>query len=145
MYRNLARECVVAADMMDGDNGDAMAIGKSHTTSASSTMIVLPASMASTLPPAAISDSNRSQADGRHIEPHVLLRLGDFDDGKAALRAQLAGAANAGVGAFDRFNGNHRPAFHGDALADVEPAHLFGQRPAKLNVVLLARPSGRGE
>src|SRR3954463_11904384 len=46
---------------------------------------------------------DRADADGRHVEPHILLRLGDFDDGEAALWAKLAGAADAGVGAFDGF------------------------------------------
>ena len=48
---------------------------------------------------------NRANANRRNVEPHVLLRLGDFDDRKPALRAKLASPADTGVGTFNRFNG----------------------------------------
>ena len=100
--------------------------------------------MARHLAPAAIERLDRSEADGRYVEPHVLLRFGDFHDGEAALGAQLAGAADAFVGAFDGFDRHDGPAFDGDALADVEPAHFLGERPAEVDVLLFADWSGRG-
>ena len=85
-----------------------------------------------------------AEADGGDVEAHVLLRFGDFDDGEAALRAEFAGAADAGVGAFDGFDGDRGAAFDGDALADVEPAHLLGERPAELDVELFGGAWARG-
>ena len=78
--------------------------------------------------------------DRRHV-----LRLGDFDDGEAAFLAELARAQNAGVGAFDRLDGEHRAVLHANALADIEAAHLLGDVPAELDVLLLGgrrRPAG---
>ncbi len=79
----------------------------------------------------------RAEADRRHVEPHVLLRLGHFDDGKPAGAAERAGAADALVGALDRLDRQHGLVLHGHALADVEPAHLLGHPPAELDVFLL--------
>ena len=39
-------------------------------------------------------------ADGGDVEPHVLLRFGDFDDREPAAAAEGAGAADGGVKAF---------------------------------------------
>src|SRR5579862_8191876 len=44
---------------------------------------------------------DRLDADGGDVETHVLLRLGDFDDGEAAAAAQAAGPSNRRVGPFD--------------------------------------------
>ena len=40
-----------------------------------------------------------AHADCRYVEPHVLLRLGNFDDGEAALRAELAALQSRALGA----------------------------------------------
>src|SRR5205807_1483791 len=66
-------------------------------------------------------------ADGRNIKAHVLLRFGDFDHDEAAGRAQFAGPEDGTVGAFDGLDGENGPLLDGDTLADIEPAHLFGQ------------------
>ena len=97
-----------------------------------------PPSIASTFAPAASIVRKCPHADGRHVESHILLRLGDFDDREAAFLAQVAGAKNAGVGAFDRFDRQHGPILHANALADIEPAHQLGDVPAEFDVGLLA-------
>ena len=61
-----------------------------------------------------------AEADGGDVEAHVLLGLGDFHDGEITGRAELAGAADARVGAFDGFQGQHGEMLHRHALADVE-------------------------
>ena len=74
-----------------------------------------------------------------------MLRLGDFDDREAAFLAQLAGPQNAGVRAFDRFDGDHGAVLDANALADIETTHLLGDLPTKLDVLLLCgrrRPAG---
>ena len=76
-------------------------------------------------------------ADSGDVEAHVLLRLGDFHDGESAAGAQLAGALDALVGAFDGFDGDHGLIFDADALADVELAHALGNLPTELDVRLL--------
>ena len=96
-----------------------------------------PASIASTFAPRGDHRAERPHADGRHIEPHVLLRLGDFDDREAASLAEPAGAVDAGVGAFDRLDREYRLVLHANALADVEPTHFAGDLPAEFDVVLL--------
>ena len=48
---------------------------------------------------------NRRHADDRHVEPHVLFRLGHLDDADARA-GQLTGARNHRVGAFHRLDGN---------------------------------------
>ena len=77
---------------------------------------------------------NGAETNRGHIETHVLLGFGDFDDREAALRAKLAGPADASVGAFDGFDRDHGAAFDGDALANVETTHFLGQRPAIVDV-----------
>ena len=52
---------------------------------------------------------NGVDADGRHVEPHVLLRLGHLDDREAATAAESARPANRRVGAFDRLTARSRP------------------------------------
>src|SRR5262249_61522768 len=74
--------------------------------------------------------------DSRHVEAHVLLRLGDLHDDEAAGAAELAGALDGAVGALDRLDREHRPLLHRDALADVQLTHLLGQLPAECNVGL---------
>ena len=87
---------------------------------------------------------DRRGADRRHVEPHVLLGLGDLDEGPAARPAELAGALDAAVGPLDRLDGQGGLLLDGDRLADVEPAHLLGQRPAELDVLALRARSAAG-
>src|ERR1022692_525725 len=47
---------------------------------------------------------DRRAADRRHIEAHVLPRLGDLHDDDAAARTKLARAQDRPVGPFDRFD-----------------------------------------
>ena len=72
--------------------------------------------------------------DRRHVEAHVLLRLGHLDHGETAGAAQLAGAGDGPVGPFDGLHRKDRALLDGHALADVEPADLAGQAPAELNI-----------
>ena len=107
--------------------------------------IVRPASTASTLAAGGQHGFQRADADRGHVEAHVLLRLGDFDDREAAGLAERAGAADALVGPFDGFDGQRRTVLDGHALPDVEPAHLLGQLPAEVDVLFLGggRAAGR--
>ena len=84
----------------------------------------------------------RSHADGRHVESHVLLRLGDLHDREAALVTKLTRAMDAGVGAFDRFDGQHGAVLDADALADVETAHLLGDVPTEFECRFAWLPDG---
>ncbi len=92
--------------------------------------------------PGSVQVLDGRDADGGHVEPHVLLRLGDLDERPAAGPAELAGALDAAVGPLDGLDGQRGPLLDGDRLADVEPAHLLGQVPAELDVFLLRRQSG---
>ena len=62
---------------------------------------------------------DRRDADDRHVEPHVLLRLRDLDDADAGA-GEMAGAGDHFVGAFHRLDGHDRLVLHRDRLADVE-------------------------
>src|SRR5262249_40356686 len=77
---------------------------------------------------------DRHAAASRHVETHVLLRFGYFDDHKVPGTAEFAGASDGAISTFDGFDGKHSAILDGDALADVEPAHLLGHLPAKGNV-----------
>src|SRR5262245_12944039 len=69
--------------------------------------------------------------DGWHVEAHILLRFGDLDDDEASLATKLTGAEDRAVGPLDRLDGEDRLVLDGDALADVEPAHLLRELPAE--------------
>ena len=62
---------------------------------------------------------NRRQTDDRHVEAHVLLRLGHLDDG-AARSGEIAGARDHLVGALHRLDRDDRLVLDGDRLADVQ-------------------------
>lgn len=79
---------------------------------------------------------DRLGADGGDIEAHVLVRFGDFDEDPAAAAAEFTGPADAGVGPFDRLDRQDGAVFDGDALADVEPPHLFGDVPTEADVAI---------
>ncbi len=82
--------------------------------------------------------AQRAQTDRRDIEAHVLLRFGDLDHREAALRTQLAGSANAGVGSLHRLDGDGRQPFDDDRLAHVHASQFLGQLPTELNVFPLS-------
>ncbi len=76
---------------------------------------------------------DRGDTDRRHVKPHVLLRLGNFDQGPAAGSAKLAGSLDAAIGPFDGFDGQGRlrslglkrkPSEQPDWLRDSTFSHL---------------------
>ena len=71
------------------------------------------------------------EADDGDVEAHVLLGLGDLDDGEGAAEGggglveaahQRAGALDGGVGAFHGFDGDAGLGGDDDGLAEVEAA-----------------------
>ena len=78
-----------------------------------------------------------SLTNGRHIETHVLVWLGNFDQRHAATFAQLSRPRDTGVGTFDGFYRDHGSIFYNDALANIQTAHFFGRRPAETDVLPL--------
>ena len=85
----------------------------------------------------------RAASDHRHVEAHVLLRLGDLDDAHAAA-GELPGAGDDGVGPFHRLDGNDRRRLDRDCLADVESGNRIGHPVAECQIGLLVgrrRPS----
>ena len=79
---------------------------------------------------------DRRQADNRHVEAHVLVRLGDLDDGDA-VAGQVTGAGDGLVGAFHGLDRDHRLMLHGDGLADVEAGDRVGHAIAELQILAL--------
>ena len=73
------------------------------------------------------------QADHRHVEAHVLVRLRHLDDADTG-PGQMTGAANHLVGAFHRFDGHDRLVLDGDGLADVERGNRVRHPVAELEV-----------
>ncbi len=61
---------------------------------------------------------------------------------KPPARAERAGAADALVGSFDRLHSQASAVFDDHALADIEPAHFFGQRPAEFDIFQLGLGGG---
>ena len=87
---------------------------------------------------------DRRDADHRHVEPHVLLRLGHLDDARPG-PGDLAGAADHRVGPFHRLDRDHRLVLHDDRLADVERRDGVGHAVAEGEVLELLgdrRPRG---
>ena len=84
---------------------------------------------------------HRGHADDRHVEPHVLFRLGHLDDADARA-GQMPGAANHFVGPFHRLDGNDRLMLHRDRLADIERRYRVRHAIAELEILLLL-PGGR--
>ncbi len=67
--------------------------------------------------PGLVQVFDRRDADRRHVEPHVLLGLGDLDQRPAAGPAELAGAFDAAVGSLDGLDGQRGLFLDGDRLA----------------------------
>ena len=80
---------------------------------------VLPGVDRQRVAPAAFIASIVDDADHRHVEAHVLIRLGDLDDADAGA-GELAGARDHRVGPFHRLDRDDRRPLDGDRLADVE-------------------------
>ena len=90
----------------------------------------VPASMARQVAPAA-HGFDGGDADDGDVEAHVLIGLGDLDDGEGAARGwrlslvgfegaeELAGAGDGGVGAFHGFDGDAGLGGDDDGLAEV--------------------------
>ena len=102
--------------------------------SCSSIMIVLPASMARTRPPARCMFSmveTPTVGTSKRISCCGLATLTTVKPprGRARRRGECL------IGALDRLDGEHGPLLDRDALADVEPAHLLGQLPAEVDVL----------
>ena len=108
------------------------------TIASPSIISVLPASTDSAVAPAARIACDRRHADDRHVEPHVLVRLGDLDDADAGA-GELAGARDHRVGAFHRLDGDDGRRLDGNRLADVEAGDGVGHPVAELEVAA-ARP-----
>ena len=75
-------------------------------------------------------------ADDRHVESHVLFRLGHLDDPHAG-PGQVTGAADHFVGAFHRLDGNDGLVLDRDRLPDVERRNSVGHAVAECEVVVL--------
>ena len=80
---------------------------------------------------------DRVDADRRHVEPHVLLRLGNLDDGEAAAAAQGPRSPDGRVGPLNGFQRDDRHVVDDDRLTDVETAKLFGNLPTEADVAPL--------
>jgi hypothetical protein len=59
---------------------------------------------------------NSLRADGWKIEPHVLLRLGNFNECPVPSRAQLTRSLDASICPFDRFDRKYGSFLHGNRL-----------------------------
>ena len=92
-----------------------------------STIRVFPASTDSTVGAGRRHRLDRRDADHRHIEPHVLLRLGDLDDTDAG-PGQLSRSRNHRIGSFHRFDRHDGRGLHRDGLADVEAGNASATR-----------------
>lgn len=82
-------------------------------------------------------DGDGRGADDGHIEAHVLIRLGDFDDDRA-FAGQSAAALHCFVRSLERFHRENGAVFHHHGLANVEPAHLFRDLEPKFDVGFFA-------
>ena len=88
---------------------------------------------------------DRREADDRHVEAHVLVRLGHLDDARAG-PGQPAGPLDHRVGPLHRLHGDHGGVLHDDRLADVEARDRVGHAVAEREVrVLLGRRPPRGD
>ena len=91
---------------------------------------VFPASTDRTRRAGGLHRLDRRDADHRHVEPHVLVRLRDLDDADAGA-GELAGARDHRVGAFHRLDRDDRRRLHRDRLADVEAGDGVGDAVAE--------------
>src|SRR5881628_3464805 len=80
---------------------------------------------------------NRRDADYRDIEAHVLIGLGDLDDGEPAAH-QPARAANHGVGPFHRFNCDAGAIANHNRLPQIESRDLLRNLQTVFDVAALA-------
>ena len=112
LRRHAARSAARPTIAMPASSADAKTCSPSSTS-------VRPASTDSADAPATRIAWIVAIADDRHVEAHVLLRLGHLDDPHAG-PGELPGAADHLVGPFHRLDRDHRLVLHGDRLADVE-------------------------
>ena len=128
----------------DSATTEILCVAANFRNSSSSSKIVRPPSMASTFCAGGQHRSQRAHADGRHVEAHVLLRLGNFHDREVAFLAQVAGAEDAGVGSFDCFDGQDRAVLYAHALTDVERSPFVWRLPSRIRYRIVAWPKACG-
>ena len=92
-----------------------------------------PASIDSAVAPATRIAWIVASADHRHVEAHVLIRLGHLDDADAG-PGQVPGAANHLVGAFHGLDRDDRLVLDRDRLADVEAGDRVRHAVAEVEV-----------
>src|SRR6266498_400303 len=83
------------------------------------------------------SDVNCFDTDYRHIETHVLIRLGDLYHNRVLTR-EGAATPDRVVRSFERFYRNDSSIFHDDSLPNVEPCDFLGHLPAAIDIFFLA-------
>ena len=84
-----------------------------------------------------------AHADDRHVETHVLLRLGHLHQPQTR-PGQVPRSTQHLVGAFHRLDRDDRAVLHGDRLADVERRDGVSHAIAELEVRLFLGRQGRG-
>ncbi len=109
------------------------AASAASTTAGPSISSVRPASIDSDRRADFAHDVDGGRADHRHVEAHVLRRLGDLHHADAATR-QRAGAPDHLVGAFHRFHRHHRAILHRNRLSHVQARHAVGRAIAELEI-----------
>ena len=81
------------------------------------------------------TDTNRFNTDHRHIETHVLIRLGDFDHDRAFARERAA-TFDRVIRSLKRFHRNNCSVLHDDGLPDIESRDFFRDFPAQIDIFL---------
>ena len=95
------------------------------------------------------------EADDGDVEAHVLIGLGDFDDGEVALQGggaervwliegaeECSGAFDGSVGAFHGFDGDASLCGDDDGLSEVESGDAAGDGASVVDVLLLLLVGG---
>ena len=85
-----------------------------------------------------VHGAERTDPDRGHVEPHILLRLGNFYHCEAPCGTELPRAAYALVCSLYGFHRQHGAAFDGYALPHIQSSHFSRQLPTKLDVFRLA-------
>ena len=110
-----------------------------RTRCSPSMISVVPASTDSAVAPAGPHRLDRRDADDRHVEPHVLIRLRHLDDARRPARRFRRRAQIIVVGAFHRLDGHDRLVLDHDRLADVERRDGVRHAVAERDVLQLFR------
>src|SRR5436190_9318218 len=79
-------------------------------------------------------DADCFDADYWHVEPHILVRLGDFDhDGIPA--SQSAASLDGFIRSLETLYRQDRSVFHDNGLPDIEPADFPGDLETQSDIV----------